>query len=56
MESTAHQDEQPESLDTTGFVIAPLAAAAALDSAAFSKVNAAEAIPATWEERARKAW
>ena len=56
MESTAHQDEQPESLDTTGFVIAPLAAAAALDSAAFSKVNATEAIPATWEERARKAW
>ena len=56
MESTAHQDDQPESLDTTGFVIAPLAAAAALDSAAFSKVNAAEAIPATWEERARKAW
>ena len=54
--STAHQDEQPESLDTTGFVITPLAAAAALDSAAFSKVNAAEAIPATWEERARKAW
>jgi hypothetical protein len=56
VESTAHQDEQPESLDTTGFVIAPLAAAAALDSAAFAKVNAAEAIPATWEERARKAW
>ena len=56
MESTAHQDEQPESPDTTGFVIAPLAAAAALDSAAFSKVNATEAIPATWEERARKAW
>jgi len=25
VESTAHQDEQPESLDTTGFVIAPLA-------------------------------
>ena len=56
MESTAHQDEQPESLDTTGFIIAPMAAAAALDSAAFSKVNATEAIPATWEERARKAW
>jgi len=56
VESTAHQDDQPESLDTTGSVIAPLAAAAALDSAAFSKVNATEAIPATWEERARKAW
>ena len=56
MESTSHQDEQPESLDTTGFIIAPMAAAAALDSAAFSKVNASEAIPATWEDRARKAW
>lgn len=56
MESTAHQDEQPESLDTTGFVIAPLAAAAALDASAFSKVNASDAVPATWEERARKAW
>jgi hypothetical protein len=33
-----------------------MAAAAALDSAAFSKVNASEAVPATWDERARKAW
>ena len=47
MESTAHQDEQPESLDTTGFVIAPLAAAAALDSAAFAKVNAAASTTTT---------
>ena len=29
---------------------------AALDSAAFSKLNVKEAIPATWEERAKKAW
>jgi hypothetical protein len=33
-----------------------MAAAAVLDSAAFSKVNASEAVPAIWEERARKAW
>jgi len=29
---------------------------AALDSSAFSKLNVNEAIPATWEERAKKAW
>ena len=33
-----------------------MAAAAALDSSVFSKVNASEAVPATWEERASKAW
>jgi hypothetical protein len=37
-------------------VIPPLASAAALDPSAFSKVAATEAIPKTWEERARKAW
>jgi hypothetical protein len=41
---------------TDGLVIAPLATAAALDPSVFSKVSATEAIPATWEERARKAW
>ena len=35
---------------------APLATAAVLDSAVFSKIHALDAIPATWEERARKAW
>lgn len=39
-----------------GTVDIPLASAAALDSSAFSKVNANDAIPASWEERARKAW
>ena len=29
---------------------------AALDATAFSKLNVKEAIPATWEERAKKAW
>lgn len=33
-----------------------LATAAALNSAVFSRVNATETIPPTWEERARKAW
>ncbi|MBI5789422.1 MAG: hypothetical protein HZA78_11280 [Candidatus Schekmanbacteria bacterium] len=33
-----------------------LCTAAALDSTAFNKLNVNEAIPATWEERAKKAW
>jgi len=33
-----------------------LAAAAALDSDAFRKLNVEEAVPETWEERARLAW
>ena len=37
-------------------MLVPLAAAAALDPSVFSKVNASEAIPASWEDRARKAW
>ena len=39
-----------------GWVLTPLATIAALDSSTFSAVNATDAIPATWEERARKAW
>ena len=56
MESNAQPEQNQAGPDTTGFIIAPMAAAAALDSSAFSRVNASEAIPATWEERARKAW
>ncbi|HEY80450.1 MAG TPA: hypothetical protein G4O05_05160, partial [Caldilineae bacterium] len=41
---------------TQGVLVVPLAAAAALDPSVFSRVNATEAIPSTWEERARKAW
>jgi len=40
----------------TGDVSAPLATAAALDSAVFSRVNPLDSIPITWEDRARKAW
>lgn len=39
-----------------GWVITPLATIAALDSATFSAMNATDAIPPTWDERARKAW
>ena len=37
-------------------MLVPLAPAAALDPSAFRPVNATEAVPASWEERARKAW
>jgi hypothetical protein len=56
VESNAQPEQNQTGPDATGFVIAPMAAAAALDATAFSKVNASEAVPATWEERARKAW
>jgi hypothetical protein len=56
VEGNAQPEEKHPGPDTTGFVIAPMAAAAALDSAAFSKINASESVPATWDERARKAW
>jgi hypothetical protein len=55
LESHAQPEQNQTGPDATGFVIAPMAAAAALDSAAFSKVNASESVPATWEEHARKA-
>ncbi len=39
-----------------GIVIPALATAAALDSSTFSSINADDAIPTSWEDRARKAW
>jgi hypothetical protein len=47
---------EPTPLSADGQVLVPLAAAAALDPSVFSKVNASDAIPVSWEERARKAW
>ena len=47
---------EPSQLQTDGLVLVPLAAAAALDPSVFSKINASEAIPASWEDRARKAF
>ncbi len=43
-------------LNADADVLVPLAAAAALDPSAFNRINATEAIPASWEDRARKAW
>ncbi len=34
----------------------PQASAATIDGSAFSAISSTEAVPATWEERARKAW
>ncbi len=45
-----------EGNSTDGACTPPLATAAAIDSSAFAKINATESIPATWEDRARKAW
>jgi len=50
-EAQAFSDEN----STYGIVIPALATAAALDSSAFSSINANDAIPTTWEDRALKA-
>lgn len=52
----AQAQEFPEQNSTYGVVVPALATAAALDSSAFSGINANDAIPVTWEDRARKAW
>jgi len=54
--SVAPPSPDTPTLTTDGSVIIPLAAAAAMDSSAFSSLNTTDAIPATWEERASKAW
>ena len=54
---TRKKTNAPESgLSVVGVTDTPLATAAALDSNTFAGLNPNEAIPATWEERARKAW
>ncbi len=47
-----------EAGDTSAYgqVVTPLATMAALGSSAFGAVSANDAIPASWEDRARKAW
>ncbi|MCL5104454.1 MAG: hypothetical protein M1133_10125 [Armatimonadetes bacterium] len=57
-DSTLNQaaDTGADNNAASGWVIAPLATVAALDSSTFSAVNATDAIPPSWEERARKAW
>ena len=54
MQSNENEMELITSIDGTHSI--PLATAAALDSAVFSKLNASESIPASWDERAKKAW
>jgi hypothetical protein len=49
LQGYSQSEEKQTSPDTTGFVIVHVAAAAALDSAAFSKVNASEVIHLKWD-------
>ena len=54
--SAAAAGSHPPPLAADADVLVPLATAAALDASAFRSINATEAVPASWEERARKAW
>ncbi len=56
MDTNANPDtaEQPEN-ESNGYAIVPMAAAAALDASAFSKVNAMDAVPITWEGCSKRA-
>jgi len=56
VDTNAQPDTDQPDNESSGYAIVPMAAAAALDASAFSKVNASDAVPATWAERARKAW
>jgi hypothetical protein len=56
METRNEFPEAPEGLFSQGDVPGPLATVAALDSATFSAFHPGEAVPSTWEERARRAW
>ncbi|MHB1000774.1 MAG: phage portal protein family protein [Armatimonadota bacterium] len=49
-------DNRLDNNTTDGMVLTPLASAAALDTSAFAGINATDAIPASWDDRARKAW
>lgn len=51
-----HKLKHQHSSNSANTIITPMVAAAALDASAFSKINATEAIPESWEERARRAW
>ena len=54
--SSATAADKAPTLTADADVLIPLATAAALDASAFRSINATEAVPASWEERARKAW
>jgi len=56
METREAVESPVPGLSASGVVDVPLATAAALDASTFAGLNPNEAIPATWEERARKAW
>jgi len=51
-----HKKKSQNDLQVIALSPKQLGTIAALDSTAFSKLNVNEAIPITWEERAKKAW
>jgi hypothetical protein len=53
---TENQTKDNKDLQVVALSPKQLGTVAALDSTAFSKLNVKESIPATWEERAKKAW
>jgi hypothetical protein len=53
---TKNKPHETDNLQVITLSPRQLGTIAALDSTAFSKLNVNEAIPATWEERGKKAW
>src|SRR5690554_6880160 len=56
MEARNEPNEGAQPLSTQNAADAPLATVAALDAATFGALHPGEAIPAAWEDRARRAW
>lgn len=57
--NNSQSKEAPGSVEETaayGVVIPTMATAAALDSSVFGGINATDVIPASWEDRAKRAW
>ena len=54
--TNSEAQESIEQNSAYGVVVPALATAAALDPSTFSNINANDAIPANWDDRARKAW
>lgn len=54
--SSVRAEETAAALSINADAEPALATAAALDASVFARVSAKDAVPATWEERARRAW
>jgi len=56
MEARNEPNEGAQPLSAQNAAAAPLATVAALDAATFGALHPGEAVPAAWEDRARRAW